>query len=248
MADKTLSKGLFILELLAEAGQPLSLSEISDKAKLTRSNVHRLLHTLKLLGYVIQTSKGAGYEASLKIWEVGSQIIARIEVTQIARCHLRVLAGQTNETVHLSVINEADVIYIDKIDSLQPVRAYSHVGGRATAYRVATGKVLLAALPENVLKEILTKEDNLKPKDQDKVISDLAITRELGCAYNFGEWRESINGIAAPIKDRFGEVIAAIGISGPAERLGKRKLKQFRPMVIASAQNISKALGFTQIE
>jgi DNA-binding IclR family transcriptional regulator len=247
MTDKTLSKGLLILELLAEAGQPLSLSEISETTKLTRSNVHRLLQTLKLMGYVEQASKGAGYEVSLKLWEVGCLILSRLDVTQIARDHLKELAKQTHETVHLSVLSGFEVIYIDKIDSPHPVRTYSRVGGRAPAHRVATGKVLLAALPKEYQQEILSKVESIEAGKLDAILSDLAVVRELGYAYNYGEWRHSVNGLAAPVKDRNGEVISAVGISGPSERLGKRKLKQLTSLVIESAEKISRAMGYNKL-
>jgi DNA-binding IclR family transcriptional regulator len=105
---------------------------------------------------------------------------------------------------------------------------------------------LLAAQPKEYQQEILSTDESIEAGELDALLSDLAVVRELGYAYNFGEWRSSVNGLAVPIKDRHGEVNSAVGISGPSERLGRRKLKQLTSIVIESAEKISKAIGYRE--
>ncbi len=142
--DKTLSKGLRLMEALAAADAALSVSGLSQACGLTKSNTHRLLQTLKLLGYVRQIQRGGAYELTLKLWELGMEVHSRLDLAEVASRPMRELAEATGETVHLSMLEDDHVVYVDKIDSPHPIRAYSRKGGRAPAHCVATGKVLLA--------------------------------------------------------------------------------------------------------
>src|SRR5690606_19310941 len=118
---------------------------------LTRSNAHRTLQTLAHAGYVAKDRASGAYRGTIRLFELGARQMAGMDVRRLAAPYMRELADKTGETVHLSVLDGLDVVYIDKIDSPQPVRAYSVVGGRAPAYAVATGKALLAYQPETYL-------------------------------------------------------------------------------------------------
>jgi DNA-binding IclR family transcriptional regulator len=169
-------------------------------------------------------------------------------VRGVATSHLESLASRTSETVHLSVLDETEVLYIDKIDSPQPVRAYSRLGGRAPAYCVATGKALLAYAPDSVVDKLDGKLERHTPRTItkfDELKRELARVREQGYALNRGEWRESVCGLAAPIFSANGRTVAAVGISGPLERLTPGVLRDFAPLVLDSGRAISRDLGFS---
>jgi len=160
---------------------------------------------------------------------------------------MRELARETRETVHLSVLDGLDVVYVDKIDSAQPLHAYSTVGGRAPAYAVATGKALLAFQAPDYIEHY----GNLVRKHtEDTHISIPALKQELadvarvGYAMNRGEWRPGIGGIAAPIFNGLDKVVAAIGISGPLERLTHQKMAQYAPLVKQAARELSAHMGY----
>ena len=220
--DKTLLKGLAVLEHVASAPGPLKLSQVANDLGLMKSNAHRVLRTLEHAGYVSQNARTKEFSVSLKLWELGSQIVDRLDLRNCASVSLREMANKSGESVHLSILDESDVIYIDKIDSPQPVAAYSRIGGRAPAYCVATGKAMLSELAEAELAPLLK---NLKPHSINTITSmpdllaDLALTRERGYSINKGEWRESVWGLASAIRDSRGRTIAAVGVSGPEFRL-----------------------------
>lgn len=245
--DATFLKGLSVIEALAVSEEPCGVTELSKQLGLTKSNVHRLLQTLAARGYVRNCAGSGRYELTLKIWELGVAVVGRLDVKQIAGEYMEHLAQFSGETVHLSILERGEVVYVDKVDSPQPVRAYSRVGGRAPAYCVATGKAMLAYASNNVLDEVSLK---LKPYTSQTIVSptelkaELARIREAGYAINKGEWREGVCGVAAPIRDARANVIAAIGISGPVERLKPRVLKQLAPTVVSVAQQISARLGY----
>jgi len=155
--DKTLLKGIKVLEALVDLdGQDLSIDALAAHLGLTRSNTHRTLQTLIHAGYVIRNPEG-GYRSSTRFFEMGARVLAQLDVRKVAAPFLHKLARETEETVHLSILEGAEIIYIDKIDSSKPVRSYSMLGGRAPAHAVATGKALLAYQPEGYLEQYLAK-------------------------------------------------------------------------------------------
>ena len=185
----------------------------------------------------------------MKMFALGVRQQGQLDVRKIAPTHMSTLARESGETIHLSILDGADVIYIDKIDSVQPIRAYSMVGGRAPAHAVATGKALLAAQREGGLEGLPAKLIKFTPTtitDRDALKVELSKAARVGYAINRGEWREGVGGIASPIFNGFERPIAAIGISGPLERLTPAKMKQFAPRVIEVAAELSRAMGYVK--
>lgn len=241
----TLIKGLMVLEVLAASLEARGVTDLANELRLPKSNMHRLLRTLYVCGYVRQDLSGR-YTCTLKLLELGSGLAENIDVVAVARPVVAELARLTEETVHLSVLDDGEVIYVDKIDSPQPVRAYSRVGGRAPAYCVATGKALLAQADVTLLDALehrLKKHTPRTIKDRLALDRELRRVRECGYALNCGEWREAVGGVASPIFDSTGRAVAAIGISGPLERLTITRLREFAPKVMAAARAVSMALG-----
>lgn len=243
--DSTSIKALRALEWICRHDAPVGVTEMSLALDLGKSNVHRILATLKTMGYVHSLDDGR-YAATLKTWELGCAVIERLDFKRLARPVMEALSDETMETVHLSVLDGLDVVYVDKVESSQPVRAYSRVGGRAPAYTVATGKALLAF--QRDLEETLpTDLEQYTPAtlaDHEALLQELSSVRSSGFAINRGEWREGIRGVAAPIRNERAEVICAIGISGPENRLSLKKMNALAPCVIESARKISLQLGY----
>jgi DNA-binding IclR family transcriptional regulator len=247
--DTTLLKGLTVLEALAASREPRGVTELANELGMLKSNVHRLLQTLAHRGYVRKDAASGRYECTLKVWELGALLAERLDVRRAARPHVAALAERTSETVHLSVLDGADVLYVDKAESPQPVRAYSRVGGRAPAYCVATGKALLAHSPDEIVTELsagLVRHTPRTITDPDVLRKELRRVREVGYAVNRGEWRETVGGLAAPIFDVNRAAIAAIGLSGPTDRLNANRMREWAPLVMAAASAISRELGFTE--
>lgn len=246
--NTTFVNGLALLEALARAGEPCGVSDLARQLQLTKSNVHRLLQTLNDRGYVQNLGASGRYEVTLKLWELGVEVLDKLDVKRVAFEPMERLVALTGETVHLSILDHGEVVYIDKVDSPQPVRAYSKVGGRAPCYCVATGKAMLAHASEATIEEVARRLHAHTPStitDAQELRADLRRVRDCGYAINRGEWREGVCGVAAPIRDSRGAVIAAIGISGPVDRLRSRTIKQHVPAVVDVAASISARLGWT---
>lgn len=246
--NTTFVNGLALLEALARSGEACGVSELARQLDLTKSNVHRLLQTLSERGYVLNPGATGRYECTLKLWELGVDVLNKLDVKSVAPVYMEHLAQLSGETVHLSVLDHREVVYVDKVDSPQPVRAYSKIGGRAPAHCVATGKALLAFAPAPIVDDVAR---HLRAYT-DETITDAATFRtelkrvgETGYAINRGEWRAGVCGLAAPIRNARGLAIAAIGISGPTERLKARMLKQLAPDVVETARQVSARLGWS---
>src|SRR5579864_7433308 len=121
MADKTAAKTFALLERLAARDQPLRVSEIAREMGIAKSNAHRILSTLVELGYGLRTGQGT-YRPTLRLWEIGVQILNRMDVRRLARPVLEAIASQIDETVHLTILDGIEIVYIDKIESSHPVR------------------------------------------------------------------------------------------------------------------------------
>ncbi len=246
--DKTLLKGLMVLEAVTDpADRPRTIEALAARVGLTRSNTHRTLQTLIHAGYVVKDDEAGGYRGAIRLFELAARQLSQLDVRKVASPAMRQLADSTGETVHLSVLDGLDVVYIDKIDSPQPIRAYSMVGGRAPAYAVATGKALLACQSDAYLDRYATA---LQRHTATTLVALDALKDELrkvgrnGYAINRGEWRDGVGGIAVPLFNSLDQPVAALGISGPLERLTAKRMKELVPAVSQCGQAVSASLGY----
>jgi IclR family KDG regulon transcriptional repressor len=245
--DKTLLKGLSVLEAIARMDiPPRSVDVVAERVGLSRSNTHRTLQTLIHAGFIERDDVSGAYRSSMKLFSLGVRQLGQLDVRRAGAQHIAELARESGETVHLSVLEGGDVIYIDKIDSVQPIRAYSMIGGRAPAHAVATGKALLAAAtgPDLAGRGALERFTENTIVDRQLLKSDLARAARLGYATNRGEWRAGVGGVAAPVFDGFGRPVAAIGVSGPLDRLTIGRMKALAPAVMHAAAALSRDLGY----
>ncbi|MCW3473301.1 IclR family transcriptional regulator [Limobrevibacterium gyesilva] len=247
--DKSLVKGLNLLAALANSSEARGVSDLARELSLTKSNVHRLLQTLTTQGFVRHNAERGVYEPSLRLWELGIVVLARVDIRRVAAPLLAELANKTGESVHLSVLDGTEVVYIDIVESSHPVRAYSRVGRRTPAHCVATGKALLAHAPASVVAEVAEAASRLGPLTSHTITGraaleeELARVRRLGHAVNRGERSDTVRGVAAPVWGPDGRVTAAIGIAGPAERLKPATIRQLAPAVMATASEITRRVG-----
>jgi len=244
--NNTLLKGLSVLELLSRSDRPLNLTQIGKELGMVKSNVHRLMQALVETRFVLRDEESGTYAASIKLWELGSAVLAKLDLRRHAERQMEALMNLTGESVHLSVLDGVEVVYVHKVDSPNPVRAYTQIGGRAPAYCVATGKAQLAFGGPAHLAGVAAR---LQPHtertitDPDVFLREMKRVREQGFATNKAEWRDGVWGIASPVLDARGSVIAAVGISGPAARFRKSGSGPWTEAVVAAANDISQALG-----
>ena len=243
--EKTLVKGLAVLEALARKSEPCGVSDLAAVLGLSKSNAHRLLNTLVETGFA--NGVDGRYEASLKAWELGTHIIKNYDVRDLARPAMTRLVRETAESVRLTVLDpkSLEVVYIDTIDSPQDVRPYSQIGGRVPAHCTSSGKVLLAHRDERFIKRACRKMKAYTQwtiTDPDVFLRELKKVRADGYAFNSREYSAQVSGVAAPIFDADGNVIAALSIAAPAERLPAGRLKKVTAMLCKAAASVTARL------
>jgi IclR family transcriptional regulator, KDG regulon repressor len=246
--DSTLAKGLNVLEWMTRQPNGCRVIDVAQTFGLARSNAHRTLQTLVECGWATQEVGSATYRSSLKLFELGSLVDQATDIKEQLHPLLAKLAQQSGETIHLAVLDGAEVVYLDKFDSPLPVAAYSRIGGRAAAYCVAAGKALLAAmtLDKVALKAKLvnlpahTKNSFTDFVDLEK---ELATIRIRGYAENREEWRMGVCGLGAVVVNAAGKPVAAIGMSVPSIRFSKKQVAEHAAQLLHSVALANEILG-----
>lgn len=237
-----------LFEVLAKHDE-MGLTEISKSIHVHKSTAYRFLTSLKELGYVRQNPENEKYRLALRLFEVGAEVLARLNEREEARPVMKKLAEQTGETIHLGMLDEDDVVYIDKIDSPQTLRMYSKIGRRSPAYCTAIGKALLAWAPAEVINRLLRKGNLYRFTEYTiiepyRVRAELHKIREQGYAEDYEEHEAGICCVAAPIRNMSGDVTASISIAVPKLRFQEERLPYLQKLVIEAAREISSHLGY----
>lgn len=240
-------RALDVLEFLASSGQSEALTSITKHVGAPKATAHRLLATLQSRGYVSQELRTGRYAAGIRCFELGSLWAQNLDLRAVAAPHLATLNEETGETVHLAVYEHGDVVYVDKLESRHQVVPKSNIGRRSPAFCVATGRALLAF---QSLEEIAGVLDGPLPTYTARTITSrseletlLTSVRTSGYAVNHGSYRDEVGGIAAPIRNHTGSVIAAVGCCLPETRFGEDRFETLRDRTVIAAARISAELG-----
>lgn len=250
---QTIERATKILDLVSQSSQGVSIRDLSDELKLPKGTVHRLLLSLAYFGYIKQDIKTKKYLLGLKLLELGNLIINQLDLRKLAEPLLKELVESTRETVHMVIIDNNEVVYIDKIETEQStggLKMSSMVGARNPAHSSAVGKVLLSYYLEEEIDNFV-KEKGLPPKTLRTITDPLQLKEQLitirnqGYAIDDEENEAGIRCVAAPIFNDKGKAISAISLSGPAFRVTKKLIQDsLKKEIIKTASEISKRLGF----
>jgi DNA-binding IclR family transcriptional regulator len=244
----TLVKGLKVLETLEGAETGLSLTEIAHRLRESQTVVFRLLRTLAERGYVQQDAATKRYTLGLRLWELGTRAAGRTGLVEAARPALAWLTSVTGQTSALVILRDTDVLYVDIVEGVEPLRFYADLGARAPAYATASGKAILAhhadLVPGVIRKGLrrLAPGTITRPTDLRRRLTEI---RRTGLSINRGERRDDIAAVAAPIFDARGECVASISISGPRTRFDDA-LEDFARNVRKASDEVSLKLGYRE--
>lgn len=233
---RTLERGLDVLDCFGRGEARLSLTEIAARINLNPSTATRILATLEKRKYIIRNSETKKYQLGPQILCLIPPSVRSFELTNVAPPYMKQLFDLFNESVTLYVLLDGQRVCVDRIETSHALRRVVNIGDRLSLTRGASGKILLASLPED-LKQTIWSADPAIPFDE------LAQIQKQGYAISTGEREEGVTAIAAPIFDANNKVIAALAIAGPTIRLTKAVRERMLPSVIQTAKDISHALG-----
>jgi len=247
----TLKKTLELIDFIVKSPEGLTVSEIARKFNMSISNTYKYLTILEESGYLIRNSEKK-YKPGFKLVEYGSIILRKIDLREIAHPYIVDLAKKTGETIHLILKENQVGIYIDKIEGFNSLPMISRIGMKVDLYCTSSGKAILAFLPGEELNRYLNSV-KLIPKtphtiiDKKKLLTELNKIKKEGFAVDNEENEIGIKCVAVPIFNHIGYPIAAISITGPAQRMTEEKISFFVPILKEASIYISHKLGFRDL-
>ena len=249
---QSLEKAIDVLEHIAAAPSPgVTLAECASVLGFSKATTQRMLLTLTRRNLLHFDEDLRVYALGVQTARLGAEYLSRIDYRKIALPSLRALVREAGETAHLGILSGTDVVYIELVDSPQPVRFFSKVGDLAPAHATAIGKAILSRLPQDALRQLMPEyfvgRTPHTITSRDALETDLERSRVRGYAIDDGENREGIRGFAAPIFDHTGTVCAGISIAGPTSRVPLEAERTLGPLIIAAGREVSRALGAPEV-
>lgn len=248
---QSVDRALDIFETLARSNGRLSLAEISARTKLNSSTCHHLISTILRRGYVIQDRETRRYSLGSKIFELSEARASQIDLVDLAMPSLQHLNRQTGEAIHLCAIEGLDLITLTKLGSHHAVKVDSTVSKSNAAHATATGKAILAWLPENEIDEILATKGMERFTEhtiigRTELMEQLRAIRRHGYAEDVEEFEPGVVCIGAAIRSHKGTVLGSISLSLPTMRVSDASLTRAREQVMMVAAEISREIGHAE--
>jgi DNA-binding IclR family transcriptional regulator len=243
---QSVDRAITILEVLAREGES-TVTGIAASLGVHKSTAFRLLATLETHRLVVQVNDRGRYRLGVGNLRLAGATTARLDVVSEARPLTRQLAGDTGETVNITVRSEESALYLDQVAGSSALQSHNWVGQRIPLHATSNGKVLLselsqpdfdAALPHlpRFTEHTITSRERLR--------TELDGVRRLGYALAVDELEVGLTAAAAPIRSAHGDIVASMSISGPTFRLDRQRLEETVPMVVAAALEVSHRLGW----
>ncbi len=245
---QSVDRALVILETLSLHPKGLGVGEISERTGLHKSTAHRLLATLVDKGYVKQ-NKYNNYQLTLRLFELGSKLVEELDVLEVARPYLNQILDAVNEVVHLVVLEDDGIVYVDKVEPDKTIRMHSRIGIRRPLYCTAVGKAILSTMEEEDVGKIWGQSDIKELTeytiiDLDDMKEELEKVRAKGYATDEQENEIGVRCIAIPLLDYTKKAWGAISISGPVERMTDEAFEEIIPVLIPIGNQIRTELGY----
>ncbi len=244
----SVANAMRLIKVFSDAEYEIGISDLAKHLGLAKSTTHRLAASLVEEGMLEQNPQHGKYRLGLVLFELGSLVRRKMDVTADAKPFLKTLAETTGETLHLAVVDRQAVLYINIIESQRAIRMGYKIGTRAPLHCTAVGKALTAFQPQEVIEAVIAHGLPACTAgtitDPEAFRRELAAVRARGYALENEEIETGLRGIAAAVRNYSGLVIAAIGIAGPVHRMTKKVLLSYANDLVAATDAISQRLGY----
>ncbi|MER6923796.1 IclR family transcriptional regulator [Streptomyces spiralis] len=245
---QSVDRAISVLEILAQRGEA-GVSEVAGEIDVHKSTAFRLLGALEARGLVEQAVERGKYRLGFGIVRLAGAVTGRIDITQQGRPVCERLAEEIGETVNIAVLQEHYAINLYQVRGPAAITAHNWVGQLTPLHATSSGKILLANLPAKERAALLAEAGLKKVTPhtitaKTKLEKNLAEARERGYAWTTEEFEIGLHAIAAPIRDRDGDVVAALSASGPSYRFTEERLHELAPVLVKGANEISHRMGY----
>lgn len=242
---QSLARGLRILKIMADADHGIGVTDLAARLGVNKATASRMVHTLMKAGFVEKAADGRRYQLGPALVPLSQVVINRFQINDIAHPFLKRLVEMTGECAHLAIYAQGQVLYINQVESDATLRVNASIGHLAPLHCTALGKVLLAygdySIPEH-----LERRTPTTITDKDQLLHEIHEVRQQKYAIDNEEYDLGVRCIAAPVYDYRKNLIAALGISGPATRIKIEQFDRLAAHVLAICQELSNQLQFTQ--
>ena len=246
---QSIDRALQILELFSLEKPEWGVTEISKALNIYKSNVHNVLTTLAEKGFVVKDSKIEKYKLGIKFFELGSIVIKNMDLRKIAHPYMEKLLKEFNETVHLGILVEGEILSIEQEESGQSLSPRIFIGKRAPLHCTGVGKAIMAYLPKDKVAAIVERK-GLKKYTENTIIDKEELEKEFlkirkqEYSVDNMEHEEGVRCVAGPIRDYTGKVSASLSVSGPAFRISENNIPNIAKKVKEYCDCISEEMGY----
>ena len=244
---QSFARGLEVIRSFSAQSPRQTLTDVAGRTGLTRAGARRILLTLQTLGYV--ESDGKLFRLTPRMLDLGFAYLSSLPIWNLAEPVMEELVGQIKESCSAAVLDGTDIVYVLRVPTHKIMSISLGVGSRLPAYCTSMGRMLLSALPiERMMQVLQASERTARTRytltDIDELAARIAQVRKQGWSLVNQELEEGLVSMAAPITDRAGQTVAALNISGQANRTSAKVMQEtMLPPLLAAAQAISQRLS-----
>lgn len=246
---QSVERAISILEILEEYKES-SVTEIAGFLSINKSTASRLLATLEAKNMVEKNKDSGKYMLGVSILRMSGAILTNINMSKVAEPYLHRLVKDTNESAHLCILSpDYKAVFIDQVKSPNGMNISGTIGSEEPIHCSAVGKCMAAFLPSETLIKVVDQLDFHKFTDKtitnkEKLLAQMREVRQKGYAVDDEEVYKGVRCVASPIRNHRGKVIAAIGLSGPANSVDEDKIHEYGQSVKRIAQELSLQMGY----
>jgi IclR family transcriptional regulator, KDG regulon repressor len=246
---RAVDRALDILLCFSRQTPQLSMTQIAEQVGMNKSTVHRLLGTLERKRFVQRDLNTNQYRLGIRLMQMAYLTMEQSDLRHVAGPIMQQLCEQFQETITLAIMDEADVVFLDVVESTQRVKLAASIGQRMPAFATAAGKIIMAfSNPDSVrmlLEKGMRSYTPTTVHSQETFLRELVQVHEDEFAISDQEYEAGINAVAALIKDGDGKPVGAVSVAGPAFRLTKERMRAIGPQLVATAREISQVYAAT---
>ncbi len=245
---RAVERALQILTCFDDENPVRGISEISLAVGLHKSTTHRIVTTLLNYGFLERTDDEGRYRLGLQLASLGVKVIQQMDARKEALPYMNGLVDEWDETCDLSIFDHHQVFYVEVLYGTHALSITANVGQRLPAHCTASGKLFLAHLPQEELDEFLVKP--LKKYTEQTITSpellasQFGVIREKGFSYDDQEMELGVRAVAAPIHDYQGNMVAAMSIPGPINRMTPERVEKIAASLKETTANVSRRMGW----
>lgn len=244
-----LSRGIRIMELLAQRSDGLNQTEIAHALGIPFASVSRITLQLEEMGYLRRDPESKAFRLTMKMMVVGQRAMLGADMLELAIPVMRQLRDELHDTVALGVIQGTNVVVVESVPGTHPFIFTLNPGFTGQIHVTAPGKAILAWMPDAernaLIAQMKFKRYNERTiTDRKAFIRELAATRERGYALDNAEEYDGVYCVGAPVLDRTGYPVSAIWVTGPSNRINAARIAQMGARVQAEALKVSTSLGY----